>query len=349
MDTNEPHITIAAALRRALVLVAAALIVASGIVSTTRPSEAAPQQSTEPGYGWPVKPFNRPHPVRANFGDPRMVFHGPATLRTLLDGTGSFSFHFGIDIYAPDGTAVYPVRSGTAIVRHQVRMEVDSGAGFSAQYWHVRPVVADGQHVEAGKTVIGYVIPGHDHVHFTELENGKPVNPLAPGHIEPYVDTTQPTVSRISFRMSETGRDIPAEFLHGRVLLIAAAFDMPAERVPGEWGNLPVAPARLTWHIARADTGRTIVPEREAFDVRHTMPSNDDFWSYYARGSRQNMTGFGGRRFWLQPGEYLYKLQPQPFDTRTLHNGVYALVVTASDTGGNHASLRQVFTVHNDS
>src|SRR5512133_1767736 len=37
-------------------------------------------------YGWPVKPFDRQHPVRANLDDPRIGHEG---------GT---SFHFGIDI-----------------------------------------------------------------------------------------------------------------------------------------------------------------------------------------------------------------------------------------------------------
>src|SRR4051812_44770479 len=63
-------------------------------------------------YGWPVKPFDRPHPVRGNFGDPRTVFVGPPTRRTLLAAGGSFQFHFGVDISAPNGAAVYPVESG---------------------------------------------------------------------------------------------------------------------------------------------------------------------------------------------------------------------------------------------
>ena len=45
-------------------------------------------------YCWPVKPFHRPHPVRAYLNDPR------------ISGS-SRAFHFGIDVSAPDGTAVY--------------------------------------------------------------------------------------------------------------------------------------------------------------------------------------------------------------------------------------------------
>src|SRR5690348_4783177 len=65
-------------------------------------------------YQWPLKPFDRPHPVRASFGDPRTVFR---TSRgdDPLAGSGSFRFHDGIDIDAPNGTRVYPVISGTVV------------------------------------------------------------------------------------------------------------------------------------------------------------------------------------------------------------------------------------------
>src|SRR5438270_6544300 len=62
------------------------------------------------GYGWPVKPFHQEHPVRGNLGDPRTVFLTPPTPESVLVGGGSFSFHQGVDISAPNGTAAYPVR-----------------------------------------------------------------------------------------------------------------------------------------------------------------------------------------------------------------------------------------------
>src|SRR3954467_14382217 len=81
-------------------------------------------------YGWPVKPFDREHPVRAILGDPRTIFKGPPTVKALLHAGGSFSFHQGIDISAPNGTDVYPVMSGvvTAVstARAEEHVEVDS-------------------------------------------------------------------------------------------------------------------------------------------------------------------------------------------------------------------------------
>ena len=83
------------------------------------------------------------------------------------------------------------------------------------------------------------------------------------------------------------------------------------------------------------------------FDVRRTIPANRAFWSYYARGSRQNMCPFGTQRAWRTPGTYLYRLVRAPFNTRKLSNGIYRLVVTATDIRGNSSSLGQVFIVRN--
>ena len=37
---------------------------------------SAPGTGCSGSYGWPVKPFDRPHPIRGGFGDPRTVFQG---------------------------------------------------------------------------------------------------------------------------------------------------------------------------------------------------------------------------------------------------------------------------------
>src|SRR5215210_9449365 len=80
-------------LRRALVAAAAA----GAVLATAAPASAG-------SYRWPLKPFDRQHPVRGLFGDPRIVGHDAE------HGT----FHFGIDISARDGTPVYATLNGTA-------------------------------------------------------------------------------------------------------------------------------------------------------------------------------------------------------------------------------------------
>src|SRR5262249_38329208 len=138
------------------------------------------------GYNWPVKPFDRPHPVRANFGDPRTTFDGAPTPRGLMTSGGVFAFHFGIDLSVPAGKAVYPGRSGVVSLHNARTVTVESGDGFAAQYWHIVPAVRPGRRATAYETVLGYVMKSYGHVHFTELDHGRAVNPLAPGHIAPY-------------------------------------------------------------------------------------------------------------------------------------------------------------------
>lgn len=330
----------------AAILAIATLVLIAATAGTSTAGAAGPAP-TAASYGWPVKPFDRAHPVRGNFGDPRTTFNGPPTQAGLLTSPGIFAFHFGVDISAPDGTPVYAVRSGTATVFGGTNVQVDSGHGFKAQYWHIVPAVKPGQRVTARKTVLGHVQKGYEHVHLTQLENGRPVNPLAPGRMGPYEDTTAPQVSEISFRAGRSNAEIIPEALTGTVVPVVRAADTTALPAPGIWRDLPVAPALLTWHVERANGGRVVIRKQVAFDVRERIPSNDLFWSVYARGSRQNMTTFGKQRAWRTPGTYLYRLTRTPLDTRKLANGIYRLVATASDIRGNESSLAQVFIVRN--
>src|SRR5206468_4860348 len=220
-------------LRCRITLTLATLVLASGFAgvhlgSTARAADAATRTSA---YGWPVKPFDRQHPVRAHLGDPRTVFAGPPNRQTLLHGAGTFQFHFGIDISAPDGTPVYPVVSGRVLSANKDWLAVDSGDGRTFAYWHVAPAVGVGAHVQADVTVLGRVVKGAEHVHLTERDNGVVVNPLAPGHLEPYSDHTKPRVEAVYFRRSVTSGELMPDFLRGRVELIASAYDLPQLRV----------------------------------------------------------------------------------------------------------------------
>jgi hypothetical protein len=67
----------------------------------------------------------------------------------------------------------------------------------------------------------------------------------------------------------------------------------------------------------------------------------------YARGSHQNMAVFGKHYSYMQPGVYDYRLAPGGFDTRTLKDRVYELVVKAVDIRGNSTTAVQRFSVHN--
>jgi hypothetical protein len=203
-----------------------------------------------------------------------------------------------------------------------------------------------GDQVRPQQTILGQILRGSEHVHLTELQDGKPTNPLAPGHIGPYADATTPRVNAITFRLRDAGSDLLPEYLHGKVEIVAEAGDTPALSVPGKWNGLPVTPSKLTYHLDAFPSGHTIVPETTAMDVSRDLPATSDMWHTYARGTHMNMVQMGVHRYWYQPGVYLFKLSAA-FDTERLQDGVYRITATAWDTAGNHSSTSQIVNVHN--
>lgn len=272
-------------------------------------------------YGWPVKPFHAQHPVRGFFGDPR-IYHYAGTI------------HFGIDVCAPDGTAVYATANGIASIHplHADVVVVSAGATV-LEYWHVVPAVRPGTRVLAYRTVVGHVEAPWRHVHLAEMRNGVYVNPLRPGALAPYRDTTRPSVTAITFERDGT----PAgSRLQGTVDLVAQAQDAPPLAPPAPWNAAPVAPALLEWRLAGT---RAATAWHVAFDVRGSLPASA-FSTVYAKWTRQNHPDRS------QLGRYRYLLV-RAFDTRSLPNGTYRLVVRAADTRGNSSTTSRAFTVAN--
>ena len=207
METATAHISrrcrpiIASAVIASALLasVAARTPAASGTPSVgaqfTQTRAVAHRRSVRPAYGWPVKPFNRQHPVRANLNDPRNG-HGDAK-----------SFHFGIDITDPVGAAVYAVEGGKVFLTRGRMAVAVVGSTSTFGYWHVKPAVRNHQIVRLHQ-LLGHVIDegGGAHVHFAERSrgNGLYLNPLRPGGIGPYVDRTPPRVATVEFLHART-------------------------------------------------------------------------------------------------------------------------------------------------
>ena len=200
-------------------------------------------------YSWPLKPFNRQHPVGGNFGDPRMTF-----LLTLgqngLEGPGAFGFHNGIDIHAKPGTPVYPIASGRAHLLSGTAVAVRTPGRPTFQYFHLKLAVHNGQSVRRHKTILGYITVWAKHVHLSEIAHGRALNPLERGRIAPYVDTTRPRVSSVVFRDMH-GHELSSLGAHGRIDVFADAFDLP-EPLPAFTLRLPVSPAEVSWTLRRA-------------------------------------------------------------------------------------------------
>jgi len=294
-------------------------------------------------YPWPFKPFNHQHPIRGFFGDPRTVFEN-GVLAGGFDGPGVFSFHQGIDISAPNGTPIYPVMSGTAHYLGAATLNVNAGPDVVFQYFHIVPVVGEGEQVIAERTIIGYVQAPFGHVHLTEINGTHSVNPVQRGHLTPYADRTRPTIRDVLFQ-NQTGVIETPLGVCGRVALSVDAFDTPPLAVPGKFDGLPVAPALVRWTVSRLG-GTVVIPWTTAVDFRSTLPGNSHFSDVYAKGTYENAPRFGSQQYTSMPGRYLFVLS-RNYDTTQLRNAVYELTVLTADVRGNHAVTTRRFSVLN--
>jgi len=297
------------------------------VLATTFTALAAPHAAHAGSYGWPLRPFDQQHPVRGFFGDPR-IGEG-------ADGHAeSKTFHFGIDISAPDGTAVYATASGRIVWEPQrpetIALRASDGRVFA--YWHIVPRVRNGQTAIAYRTLLGHISKGWGHVHFAELLGGSYVNPLRSGALTPYRDATRPTIHIFSFERD--GRPLPRRNMTGRFDLVTETWDETPMRVPGKWADKPVMPAVVRWRIGgeRGGAGRW----QTAIDFSGTIPAPSRFDAVYAPWTRQNHPWRDGR--------YRIRLAHN-WDSSLVTHGVHLLEVEAVDTRGNRTRTSISFTV----
>jgi hypothetical protein len=272
-------------------------------------------------YCWPLKPFNKAHPVRAYLNDPRV-------------SGKSRAFHFGIDVSAPDGAAVFAVEAGTVHLEGGRSLSVVSPAsGRAFGYWHVIPAVAHHQWVDR-QQLLGHVEPPWGHVHFAERWRQAYRNPLRAGALEPWIDKKAPHIAAIE--LFDGTRKVPPGKVRGAVDVIVEASAMPPLSVPAPWAGMPVAPAVIRWRVRRA--GKTVRPWHTPVDLRLRMLDQELFAKVYAPGTRQNHPN--------KPGRYRYYLA-HTWSTKLLPNGHYELDVEAANVAGHKASASLPFTIAN--
>jgi hypothetical protein len=277
-------------------------------------------------YQWPIKPFDRQHPIRGAFGDPR-------SLRGSVDATfdNPLSFHNGVDIQAPDGTPVYAVHSGIVSISNAEAIAVawpykraDAAVVFG--YWHVVPLVRAGAFVTRSQ-LIGYVRPGAGHVHLSERRHGRYVNPLRPGGLAPYADHTRPVIRELIVYESHTTHELPLDAVTGRVDIAVDAYDPPALQPVAPWSDAIWSPEKISWSGIYDDAWRPFGGAAQSVDFDRLM-AQSAVRDVYAPGTLQNGPNVvGDYRFWLVRG----------LDTSSLV-GDHTITVTASDTRGNHTT-----------
>ena len=272
-------------------------------------------------YCWPLKPFTKAHPVRAYLNDPRV-------------SGKSRAFHFGIDISAPDGAAVFAVEAGTVHLEGGRSLSVVSPAsGRAFGYWHVIPAVAHHQWVDR-QQLLGHVEPPWGHVHFAERWRQAYRNPLRAGALQPWIDKKAPHITAVE--LFDGSRKVPPAKVRGAVDVIVEAFAMPPLAVPAPWAAMPVSPAVIRWRVRRG--GKTVRPWHTPVDLRLRMLDQDLFPKVYAPGTRQNHPN--------KPGRYRFYLA-HTWSTKLLPNGHYELDVEAANVAGHKASASLPFTIAN--
>jgi hypothetical protein len=276
-------------------------------------------------YGWPVAPFDEQHAIRGAFDDPR-IGAGPA-------GLAEHSFHFGVDISAPDGTPVYSVASGT-VFRYPDAVAVRRPDGHEFSYWHIDPVVAEHSFAEQGE-LLGFVRAGWGHVHFAESNGRTYLNPLRPGGLEPYADWTTPVAGPVELQ-TPAGEPVSLEDVRGRVAVTVSAYDVPPIAPPAPWDGARWTPALVRWRLLR--DGVEVWPWRVAADFRTDWLPPTSYDDVYAPGTTQNHAG--------EPGRFVFWLT-RDLDTAALGNGEYRLEVAAEDTRGNTGTTSVAFDVRN--
>ena len=273
-------------------------------------------------YGWPIKPFYQQHAIRGYFNDPR------------LSGSET-GFHFGLDISAPDGTAVYAIDPGRVRVRGMSVSVFPKRGGHLLSYWHINPVVGTNQRVRRHQ-LLGHVAPGFEHVHLAEYKDGTYVNPLRLGGLAPYIDDTVPQIPSLIF--SAFGSAIAPENVNGTVDITAEAFDTSPIPISLPWNQAIMTPSLIRWRIVRGQN--TVRPWETAVDFRTFLLPIRLFDFVYAPGTFQNKAGRRGRyEFYLA----------HALDTRTLANGSYVLQIDALDEQENMGQASFAFTVTNAS
>jgi hypothetical protein len=312
------------AARRCVHLLSAVCVAASGLVlpaaalgrapalgwRVALPSSPAfaglPRPAVTHPYGWPLRPFDRQHAVRSDFGEPRF-------------GAVQRNFHFGIDISAPGGTPVYAVAAGTVFLGPD-RVDVltvgnaKHATGFS--YWHIQPAVGEYSFVPR-HALIGWVIPVWGHVHFAELQDGSWANPLRPGALTPFRDDARPHINAIAIApLAATSR--VGEALQGPIDITVDAFVPTPFPAPPPWQDTPLAPTAIRWRLV-ADSV-PVSPWTDAVDFRWSIPPNGMYDDVYAPGTTPNHPD--------HPGRYVFYLAHN-WDVSTIPPGDYVLEVEA--------------------
>lgn len=132
----------------------------------------APEDASSAGFIWPLSVKGR---ISSRFGKRKAPTAGAST------------YHKGVDIAAPQGTAIYAVKGGTVTVSTYSNsagnyVMINHGNGLYTAYMHASKLhVKVGDKVTQGQTIAAVGSTGYStgpHLHFSVITNGSYVDPL---------------------------------------------------------------------------------------------------------------------------------------------------------------------------
>ncbi len=218
-------------------------------------------------FAWPVTPFDQSQDITGSFAEYR-------------DTSTNGHFHNGTDIPKPDGSPVYPVKDGIVTSIGTVASE-GSNAFVRVQdvaYVHIapNPSLEEGDSVFVSQTILGTILSGLGHVHFTNGFVGSEKNSLLPASgLTPYVDPWPPIIRSVTFYQNNTSSRFQTNELSGLVDIMVKVDEQNAP--PGAaTSRLNNGTYRIGYKILSSDSA-TVVFEppnqglRFSFD---TKPNN---------------------------------------------------------------------------
>jgi hypothetical protein len=160
-------------------------------------------------HPWPVQPFNQSHEITGTFCEYRST-------------TTPGHFHNGTDIPKTDGSPVYPVQDGTVVSLSSVGSDAYVRVNDKA-YVHImpNPSLSVGSPVIALQTVLGTILPGLGHVHFTNGFVGSEKNAmLMNSGLTPLNDPWAPIIRYVRFYQNNTTNLFPTNEISGLVDIV---------------------------------------------------------------------------------------------------------------------------------
>lgn len=268
-------------------------------------------------YPWPVTPFFNSHDITGSFCEYRS---------TTIPG----HFHNGTDIPMPDGSPVYPVRDGIVSTIDPQGSDAYVRVQDKA-YVHImpNPALSVGDSVFASQTILGHILTGQGHVHFTNGYVGSEMNSLLLNSgLTPFNDPWPPIIRYVRFYQNNTTNEFPTNQLSGRVDVIVKVDEQTGP--PGSpTSRLNNGTYKIGYKILRADSD-TVVYEPPNGGLRFkfdTKPSN----SYIDIVYFQSLSSTSSHVYQVTNDIW----QDNYWDTGNLPEGDYVVMVFTEDTRQN--------------